>query len=315
MNDGRAVKLAAMMALLLLGSSMLAFPDERPDPLLLLRKSFSPSIAYTCKVVVTAWRSPKGETALLREWRLPGGRYRIEYLAPKNLRGTVITSDGKRRWRIVNGRAVWDLAVDELTPERLDLLSQNYRLEVVKPATVLNRKAWLVEITPKLKGKPKHLLWLDAEHGIVLKGELLGSDKNPIAFMTVTELKFLKPNEVDQKMFAPPKKLVTDKVASFPLTKEEAARRWTVSLPDKLPFGFRLERIEETALTQKRPTLHAIYTDGLIRVSLFVLPIGQDFPVSVSRLPVVRWKQKGRTFLLVGNLDRSLLERLRRSFE
>jgi len=315
MSDGKAVKLATTTVLFLLSALTLVLPDERPDPLFLLRKFFNPSVAYTCKVVVTAWRSPKGETALLREWRLPGGRYRIEYLAPKNLRGTIITSDGKRRWRIVNGRAVWDLAVDELTPEQLDLLSQNYWLEVVKPATVLNRKAWLVEITPKLKGKPKHLLWLDAEHGIALKGELVGSDKTPIAFMTVTELKFLKPNDVDQKMFAPPKKLVTNKVASFPLTKEEATKRWAVGLPDKLPFGFRLERVEEAALTKKRPTLHAIYTDGLIRVSLFVLPIGQDLPVTVSRLPVVRWRQKGRTFLLVGSLDKILLERLRQSFE
>ena len=315
MSDGRTVKLAVIVALFLLGALAFALPDERPDPLLLLRKSFNPSIAYTCKVVVTAWRSPKGETALLSEWRFPGGRYRIEYLAPKNLRGTVITSDGRRRWRIVNGRAVWDLAVDELTPERLDLLSQNYQLELVRSATVLNRKAWLVEITPKVKGKPKHLLWLDAEHGIVLKGELVGSNKTPIAFMTVTELKFLKPSKVDQNMFVPPKKSVTTKFASFPLTKEEAMRRWAVTLPDKLPFGFRLERVEEAALAQKRPTLHAIYTDGLIRVSLFVLPKGQDFPVAVSRLPVARWKQKGRTFLLVGNLDKSLLERLQRSFE
>jgi hypothetical protein len=73
----------------------------------LLKKATNPPVAYQGKIVVTTWHSKASDAAMLREWRLPDGRYRVEYLAPRNLRGVVLLSDGKRRWRLVNNRPVW----------------------------------------------------------------------------------------------------------------------------------------------------------------------------------------------------------------
>lgn len=285
----------------------------KPDPLSLLRKALSPSVAYTCKIVVTSWHSPKGDTALLREWRLPDGRYRIEYLSPQKLRGTVLLSDGKRRWRIVKGRAIWELEVDGLTPERLDLLGKNYRLTVLRSTTVLNRKAWQISVTPKVKGKPQHRLWLDAEHGIILKGEVMGKDETTIAFMAVTELKFLRPKEIPKSLFEMPSKKMS-RSDSKQLTKQQAEGKWGIGLPDALPFGFVLERVEEVSLLRNLSALHAVYTDGLTRLSLFILPANFNPSLSPSRVSMVR-KHLGRWFLLlVGNIDKSLLEQIASSF-
>lgn len=284
-----------------------------PDPLLLLQKALNPSVAYTCKVVVTSWHSPKGDTALLREWRFPDGRYRIEYLSPQNLRGTVILSDGKRRWRIVKGRAIWGIEVNELTPERLDLLTKNYRLTVLKSTTVLNRKAWQISVTPKVKGKPQYRFWLDAGYGIILKGEVTGSDGTPIAFMAATDLKFLKPKEPPRSLFEVPSKKLS-RSEPKPLTKHQAKSKWEVNLPDSLPFGFVLERIEEVSLPKNLSALHAIYSDGLARLSLFVLPPNFNPSLSPSRVLMVRKRLGKQVLLIVGNIDRSLLERIANSF-
>ncbi len=286
----------------------------KPDPLSLLRKALNPSVAYTCKIVVTSWHSPKGDTALLRELRLPDGRYRVEYLSPQKLRGTVLLSDGKRRWRIVKGRAIWEIEVNELTPERLDLLGKNYRLTVLRSTTVLNRKAWQISVTPKVKGKPQHRLWLDAEHGIILKGEVMGEGGTTVAFMAVTDLKFLKPKEVPESLFEVPLKKMSRSEAKQ-LTKQQAESKWKISLPDALPFGFVLERIEEVSLPRNLSALHAVYTDGLTRLSLFVLPSNFNPSLSPSRVSMVRKHLGRQVLLLVGSIDKSLLERIVSSFQ
>jgi negative regulator of sigma E activity len=235
-------------------------------------------------------------------------------LSPQKLRGTVLLSDGKRRWRIVKGKAIWELEVDELTPERLDLLGKNYRLKVLRSTMVLNRKAWQISVTPKVKGKPQHRLWLDAEHGIILKGEVIGKDETAIAFMAVTELKFLKPKEVPQKLFEVPPKGMS-KSGSKQLTKQQAESKWGISLSVALPFGFVLERVEEVSLPRNLSALHAVYTDGLTRLSLFVLPSNFNPSLSPSRVSMVK-KHLGRRILLaVGDIDKSLLERIVGSFQ
>ncbi|MFN4179380.1 MAG: sigma-E factor regulatory protein RseB domain-containing protein [Armatimonadota bacterium] len=196
----------------------------------------------------------------------------------------------------------------------LDLLGKNYRLTVFKSTMVLNRKAWQVSVTPKVKGKPQHRLWLDAEHGITLKSEVMGEDGTTIAFMAVTELKFLKPKEVPESLFEAPSKRLS-RGASKQLTKQQAESKWEISLPDALPFGFVLERVEEVSLPRKLSSLHAIYTDGLTRLSLFVLPSNFSPSLSPSRVSMVRKHLGRQVLLLVGSIDRSLLERIVSSFQ
>lgn len=289
-----------------------ALGESAPDPLSLFRKALNPPVAYACKVVVSSWGSPKGDTALLREWRLPGGRYRIEYLSPPKLKGTVIVSDGKKRWRVVKGKAIWEIDVSELTPERLDLLSENYRLTVLGATTVVGRKAWQIAIVPKVKGKPHHKFWIDSEHGVILKGEVLDEKGLPIAFMSVTELEFLAPTKFPTSLFSVPKEAATNSPKQ--LTKLQAQSDWSVRLPDKLPFGFVLERVEELVLPKKLSVLHAVYSDGLMRISLFVLPSDLKPSLGAPRVSVVRKLLGKRVLLLVGNIDENLLERIAGEF-
>ncbi len=314
MNE-RPLKLFAKILLLSTASLLGAAAETFPDPIALLRKALNPSVAFTCKIAVSSWGSPKGDTALLHEWRLPDGRYRIEYLSPPKLRGTVLISDGKRRWRIVKGKTLWELEVDGLTPESLDLLSKNYHLKVSGSTLVLGRKAWQVAIAPKVKGKLHHKFWLDAEHGIFLKGEVSSEKGSPIAFMAVTELKFLKPDEIPHDLFVMPKE-AKKSVTKSPkqLTKLQAQRDWSLKLPDSLPFGFVLERIEEATLPKNLRTLHAVYSDGLTKISLFLLPSHRKFSLSESRASVIRKPMGKQVLLIVGNIDKSLLEGIAKSF-
>jgi hypothetical protein len=99
----------------------------------LLKKATNPPVAYQGKIVVTTWHSKASDAAMLWEWRLPDGRYRVEYLAPRNLRGVVLLSDGKRRWRLVNNRPVWQLPLDDAPLLQVDLLARNYRLSAPRP--------------------------------------------------------------------------------------------------------------------------------------------------------------------------------------
>ncbi len=312
MNE-RRLKLFVQAFLMLTAMLTEVAGEKFPDPIALLRKALNPPVAYSCRIAVSSWGSHKGDTALLREWRLPDGRYRIEYLSPKNLRGTVLISDGKRRWRIVEGKAVWELEVDTLTPERLDLLSKNYRLTVLGATSVLGRKAWQVAISPKVKGKPHHKFWLDAEHGIILKGEISDERDVPIAFMSVTDLKFLSQKEVPRLLFTPPVKAAATK-SQKQLTKVQAQNKWSLKLPDSLPFGFVLERVEEVDLPKNLRTLHAVYSDGLTKISLFVLPSNLKPSLGSSRVSIVQKPLGKRALLVVGGIDKNLLELIANSF-
>lgn len=312
MNE-RPLKLFAQTILLAMAMFGEVAGEKLPDPIVLLRKALNPPVAYSCRIAVSSWGSPKGDTALLREWRLPDGRYRIEYLSPQKLRGTVLISDGKKRWRIVKGKAVWELEVDTLTPERLDLLSNNYHLTVLGSTSVLGRKAWQVEISPKVKGKPHHKFWLDAEYSIILKGEVSDEKGVPIAFMSVTELKFLNPKEVPNHLFSPTTKAMATKNPK-PLTKIQAQNEWSLKLPDSLPFGFVLERVEEVELPKNLRALHAVYSDGLTKISLFVLPSTMKPSLRASRVSIVQKPLGKRVLLVVGGIDKSLLERIANLF-
>ena len=284
----------------------------------LLRKAANPPVAYTCKIVVTTWHSHKSDAAMLREWRLPDERYRIEYLAPRPLQGVVLLSDGKQRWRLINDRPVWHLPVDDTPSLQVHLLSRNYRLSAPVAVTLLGRKAWRVEVVPKSKGKPYHRFWLDAQHGILLRTETYRADGTPWAFMTVTELRFLTPREVPSRLFAPPAKRPPRITRT--LTPAQAQRQWSTPLPARLPAGFVCERVEEVRLPKTAPFLHARYTDGLILVSLFVVASDEDdedeppivLPTERARLPVIRWRANGHTCYLVGSVSRPLLHRIAR---
>lgn len=303
----------ALAQALLLSTLTFAVGENLPDPIALFRKALKPSVAYTCKIVVSHWRSLKGDTAVLREWRLTDGRYRIEYLAPQNLRGTVLVSDGKKRWRIVKGKAFWEFDVEGLTPERLGLLSKNYRLTFLKETTLLGRKVWQIAVEPKIEGKLHHKFWLDAENGIALKAEVADEKGSPIAFMSVTELKFLNPKEIPNDFFSVPAK---GAVAKSPaqLTKTQAQRIWEIRLPENLPFGFALERIEEIMLPKDFPALHAVYTDGLTKISLFVLPKDIRLPLKASRVSVVKKPLGKQVLLVVGSIDKNLLDKIADKF-
>ncbi len=285
----------------------------------LLKKTANPPVAYTCKIVVTTWHSKVSDAAMLREWRLPDGRYRVEYLAPKNLRGIVLLSDGKRRWRLVNNRPVWQLPLDDTPLLQVDLLTRNYRLSVPLSITLLGRKAWRVDVIPKVAGKPHHRFWLDAQHGILLRMETFRPDGTPIAFMTVTELQFLSPSKISLSLFVVPKKSAGHLPQVRSLSRSEAQKWWALSLPETLPAGFAFSGAEEVTLPRhRRPFLHARYADGLILVSLFAIAEDGDEeeeePLLLSpasaRLPVVRWKARDRVCYLVGGISRPLLHRL-----
>jgi outer membrane lipoprotein-sorting protein len=286
----------------------------------LLKKATNPPVAYQGKIVVTTWHSKASDAAMLREWRLPDGRYRVEYLAPRNLRGVVLLSDGKRRWRLVNNRPVWQLPLDDAPLLQVDLLARNYRLSAPAPATLLGRKAWRVDVTPKVAGKPHHRFWLDAEHGILLRMETFRPDGTPIAFMTVTELHFLNPSAISPSLFTVPKKAARRSPQVRPLSRPEAQKRWSLVLPATLPAGFAFSGAEEVTLPHyRRPFLHARYADGLVLVSLFVVSeegegAESEEPLLLSptstRLPVVRWKMRERVCYLIGGVSRPLLHRL-----
>jgi len=75
-----------------------------------------------------------------------------------------------------------------------------------------------------------------------------------------------------------------------------------------------LERVEEVELPKNLRTLHAVYTDGLTKISLFVLPSNLKPSLGASRISVVRKPLGKRVLLVVGSVDKSLLERIANSF-
>ena len=267
-------------------------------------------------------------------------RQRIEVLAPPEIAGSGLIRLGKRKWYIppkVKGSPS-DLPPYRLGPppaklgrsqRELELMSHNYSMKISPGGRIVGRRTYLLEITPRHKGRPSRRIWVDVEKGLPLRMENYNSEGELRFLVVYTEISF--PSEIEEKLFVPPKRGVRDEgrfrgpYSGGELSLKELRQRisFPILIPKYLPDGFEFQSAGLIRY-RRREIAHLRYTDGLVLLSLFETRGGRpegrhgmreremERPIEIlgvrcklfydGQLRILRWMERGINFTLIGDL-------------
>lgn len=280
-----------LKVLLLLLCAAPAGAAAPPDPQQLLQDALNPDVAFQGRMMVTHWFGRQTQAEEVEVYHALPNLTRREFFAPDGTVQRVMISDGDteeilgmKRHKVVSGDAV--KSYDKvMKPEReLELLVANYELSVSsKTDEMAGRKAWVLQLKPKITGKPWQRLWIDQEAGLILENKRFLPRQHFAVLSRYSRIDIDK--KLDPKLFA--LTLSSTAIAGAGsglapdfMTLEELKKAvgHDVRFPAELPAGFAFESADH--FTYKgHEVLHARYTDGLDVLSLFET----DRPVAMPK--------------------------------
>ena len=217
-------------------------------------------------------------------------KQRIEFTWPNEIRGTGIVINGEQRWPIRDDRERRgrpflapppNRMMDEFPLKQIKHIMQNYDIHVMDGGIIADRNTYLLEIEPKVTGKPSRKIWVDAEKNVMLKVENYDSQKRLRGFYLYNNIDF--DSKIDEAVFRKESEAGNGKSQRPGRGREELwnvnqgkpdldrirkAARIDVIVPDQLPAGFTLQSIESLSFGERR-NVHLRYTDGLATLSVF----------------------------------------------
>lgn len=219
-------------------------------------------------------RGASGDSRITHLVDAAGDHERIEALGGSQ-REIVRTNDEVQRFSPETRTVVVDRAGAGRFPLRLSLsasaLSEVYSMRLGDVSTVAGHEAQLLILEPRDDMRFAHRLWIDTDSGLLLKAQML-SEKGEV----VEQFAFNEVNiggAIDRTLLKP----------GFSLSPDwhiVNARGSEVSSDDiewsfkSLPPGFRQISLTRRPLHDGGPeALHAVFSDGLVSISVFIEPI------------------------------------------
>jgi negative regulator of sigma E activity len=326
--------------LLALGVALDARAASTPEPETVLGWALeSPATTYRGRMMFTQWFGKQAHAEDIEVYH-SGNRSRREFLSPDGTPSRVIVSDGDRQMvqslkkgRVVSGDAVKSYEKVMAPEQERELLLKNYTLEVSGPEKIAGRACWVLQIDPRIPGKPSQKLWVDQQTHVVLENKRFIPKKSSAAMIRYTRFELIE--ALDDSLFAigaatsapnASKNLEPDFMT---LEQLNQATGKEARLPEELAAGFRFESADFFTVG-KQTVRHARYTDGLSVLSLFLTDKPVRLPkserVSVASLPhaslrlssagkVLHWQRGRQHFTLLGDVTRDLLQRIASSLK
>lgn len=160
---------------------------------------------------------------------------RIEFISPKEIKGSGMITNGKERWPIFNeaqaGRRDHpprpedkdrktdfpsrsrrpppgpppDGMMEDFPYKNIQFLLKNYNIRILNGGNVADRNTYLLELESKISPRPSRKLWIDKEKGVILKMEKYDSQKRLRGFFVYSEINY--DPKIDDSVFrgGPPK--------------------------------------------------------------------------------------------------------------
>jgi negative regulator of sigma E activity len=163
----------------------------------------------------------------------------------------------------------WHQVKSLFSEKQVELIAQNYNLEK-SPSTeeIANYETDLLTITPKFTGRPTHRIFFARENGVILRVEALDPEGVLRAMSVYTRISFdAEAVERRWEVFQEEIKPEPQHSHSISLADGEKILKIKPIQPEYLPPGFQLQDIH--GIKDKKNTIHLIYTDGLLRFSIF----------------------------------------------
>jgi outer membrane lipoprotein-sorting protein len=260
-----AALLAALLALPAARTLAQGVEDLLPAP--------SPTAYRGRKVVIDLTRRGPQVTSMSVLCQ-PGGRERREMHATRG----VFVIDGETSWQylpergVVLKRPLRGEGGDVLRPERLQRALASYSVRVVPSERIAGRRSRALEFTPRQEGsRPRRVVWVDEETGLILRTEVYGTDRRLSWLSVFEELEYHPALAAEAfRMQVPAGVRVVESGDEPCLEPEDAARLagLPVALPAYLPEGF----VRQCIRARRRRDygeVQVVFGDGLSLLSLF----------------------------------------------
>lgn len=169
-----------------------------------------------------------------------------------------------------------------------------------------------IEITiSEGQGNPLQRIWIDREHGVILKRELFDRVGTRVGFFEFSEISFSpRIAPTDFQLDRRGARIVTPKDELVRLVREN--KMTLVHLPEA--EGYRLDWVRRLP-NNRVAVLQQVYSKGDVNVSLFQAAAEVTLPMA-NRKPegfeALTWNHQGQSFALLGNVSGDELRRLAR---
>lgn len=195
-----------------------------------------------------------------------------------NERGNESRRDNRRRDRDDNHRngrertreqQKWHQVKSLFSTKEIELIAQNYNLEKSSSTEkIANHETDILTITPKFAGRATHRVFFARENGVILRVEVLDSKDVLRGMIVYTRISF-DPETVEHKWKAFQEEIKSEPQRSYSISLAEGEKvlKTKPIQPEYLPPGFQLQDVH--GIKGKKNTIHLIYTDGLLRFSIF----------------------------------------------
>lgn len=229
-----------------------------------------------------------------------GGRRRITYLSPPELKGKEIYSEGGRSL-FTDGMVVPDIGLGE----GIGALAK----EVRGTEEVAGRLAFIIELRASAEGGPSRRIWVDAKEWVPLRWEDRDAAGNLVSKTTYTRIRFGRgvPDVVPPKLPESHSRGLETRPAESSL--EEVARQvgFRVWKPQYLPPGYRYHTATIKTIGSGKQAVQAVtttYTNDLVVITLSQVPVrairDAPKPGPPRQTPIgMVWVQQGFHFVLV----------------
>ncbi|MHB8148294.1 MAG: sigma-E factor regulatory protein RseB domain-containing protein [Vulcanimicrobiaceae bacterium] len=293
-------------------------------------------ISYIGEVQTMRIGKQKSETAVYRVYHRAPNLTRRWYLAPQDLYGDSIVTHGKttysvdvKRKRIVVTQD--DANDDQVTEDdNFGLLAGNYRALAEPEASIDGHHTNVIALVNKYTGQTTMRVWIDSATKLLLQKEQFAPDGSLVTEMRFSAIHFT--NAIPNQFFAIPSHLKIVKGPDRGVPSQDYARivktaGFQARSPKYLPDGFFAVAGDVMEVHGVR-TVHLLYSDGIRTVSLFenahsaavdlsgfkatkttVEHHDADYVVD-GPTTLLTWSEQHLHFALVGELDRSELQRI-----
>lgn len=261
---------------LLLLAALVALPASRTraQGAEALQPSAEPP-AYRGRKIVVDFTRRGPQVTSMNVLSQPGGLERRELPTTHG----VMVVDGESSWQyfpergVVLKRPSRGEGGEVLRPKQLQRALASYEVRVVPSERIAGRRSRVVEFTPRQAGsRPRRLVWVDDETGLILRTEVYGSENRRLSWLSVFEELEFRPalDAAAFRMQVPPGVRVVETEAESCLEPADAERvaGLPLGLPAYLPAGF-VRQCIRARRQRDYGEIQVVFGDGLSLLSLF----------------------------------------------
>lgn len=241
-------------------------------------------------------------------------------LAPSRFKRWITLDDGKFHIGHIRGSNEFEFFPSLNSPEakeirrkRLNLIFINYKISKLLDGYILARPVYVISLTPRHHGNRRRKVWIDKKTYLPLKeedynwrGELISS-----SFYTKIHFDLRFSKEKFYRDFSQrPRKKVSSQERFLNLKDLRRKIRFPVSFPHYLPAGY---QFQEAVLFPKIRAVGLTYTNGIGVIWLRQMPSNIKLKGYFEGAYPLVWKKGGRTFLLMADISRKELIKIKQS--